>query len=211
MNRHDHTPADYSDYSLLYDKSYHLRRISVYVERIPRATRSIRRSTSIGTDQYRKMSHELRVATPKDQRLRFIGGLFYERQEHYILQNYLINELPTVNSVTGWPQTLWLTNQIRVDRDYAVFGELSFDFTPKPHRHRRLPLLPLRQLAGRLLRFGAEQPPRVAHRREGHDLPAGRHAQRGWHGLPQAWHSRRPVHRPRQLGQAATARHRSST
>jgi hypothetical protein len=28
-------------------------------------------------------------------------------------------------------QTLWLTDQIRVDRDYAIFGELSFDFTPK--------------------------------------------------------------------------------
>ena len=73
------------------------------------------------------MSHELRIATPKDARLRFVGGLFYERQEHYILQNYLIDELPTVNSVTGWPQTLWLTDQIRVDRDYAVFGDLSFD------------------------------------------------------------------------------------
>ena len=36
-----------------------------------------------------------------------------------------------LDSVTGWPQTWWLTDQVRVDRDYAVFGELSFDITPK--------------------------------------------------------------------------------
>jgi iron complex outermembrane receptor protein len=71
------------------------------------------------------------VATPKDYPLRFIGGLFYNRQEHYILQNYRIDALPLLDSVTGWPQTWWLTDQIRVDRDYAVFGELSFDFTPQ--------------------------------------------------------------------------------
>ena len=41
-----------------------------------------------------------------------------------------------VNSITGWPATLWLTDQIRVDRDYAVFGELSYDLTPEPDRAR---------------------------------------------------------------------------
>jgi hypothetical protein len=37
--------------------------------------------------------------------------------------------LPTFQSVTGWPQTFWLSQRVRVDRDYAVFGELSSDFT----------------------------------------------------------------------------------
>jgi outer membrane receptor protein involved in Fe transport len=32
-------------------------------------------------------------------------------------------------SVNGLPGTLWLTQQERVDRDYAAFGELSFDIT----------------------------------------------------------------------------------
>ena len=123
LKRDDHTPADYTDYSLLYDKN------TTYIASFMQGVgHEINPAQHIdGTDQYRKMSHELRIATPKDARLRFVGGLFYERQEHYILQNYLIDELPTVNSVTGWPQTLWLTNQIRVDRDYAVFGDLSFD------------------------------------------------------------------------------------
>ena len=30
-------------------------------------------------------------------------------------------------SVTGWPDTIWLTNQVRKDNDQAVFGEMSFD------------------------------------------------------------------------------------
>jgi hypothetical protein len=50
------------------------------------------------------------------------------------MRTYRIDELPSLDSVTGWPQTWWLTNQIRVDRDYAVFGELSFDPTPKWRR-----------------------------------------------------------------------------
>ena len=127
LHRNDHTQSDYSDYTLLYDKNTTY--VSYAESKLPRV---IDLSQYIlGTDEYRKTSHELRIATNKDARLRFIGGLFYERQEHYITQNYRINELPTANSVTGWPQTLWLTDQIRVDRDYAVFGELSFDFTPK--------------------------------------------------------------------------------
>jgi iron complex outermembrane recepter protein len=127
LNRHDHTQADYSDYSLLYDQ--HTTYTSYLIGNVGH---EINPSQHInGTDQYRKMSQELRVTTPKENHLRFVGGLFYERQEHYILQDYLIDELPTFNSVTGWPQTLWLTDQIRVDRDYAVFGELSYDITPK--------------------------------------------------------------------------------
>ena len=34
-------------------------------------------------------------------------------------------------SVNGFPGTLWLTQQERVDRDYAMFGEASYDITPK--------------------------------------------------------------------------------
>ena len=33
--------------------------------------------------------------------------------------------------MTGWEDTIWLTEQERVDRDNAVFGELSFDITEK--------------------------------------------------------------------------------
>ena len=157
LNRNDHTQSDYSDYSLLYDQ--HTTYTSYMLNNIGNVGgKPINPSQHInGTDQYRKMSHELRVATPRENRLRFVGGLFYERQEHYILQDYLIDELPATNAVTGWPTTLWLTDQIRVDRDTAVFGELTFDFTKNPGRHRGLPVLPLRQFDRRLLRL-REQP-----------------------------------------------------
>ena len=132
LKRDDHTSSDYSDYTLLYD---HNTTYMAYLEsglHLPPGSAPVNVSQYIlGTDQYRKLSQELRVATPKDKPLRFIGGLFYQRQEHYILQNYRIDALPALDSVTGWPQTWWLTDQIRVDRDYAVFGELSYDILPK--------------------------------------------------------------------------------
>ena len=131
LRRNDHTVSDYSDYVLLYDQ--HTTYISYFESNVtPVAGHPINPSQWInGRDQYRKMSHELRIATPKENPLRFIGGLFTERQEHYILQDYIIDELPVSQSVTGWPHTFWLTDQIRVDRDYAVFGDLSYDLTPK--------------------------------------------------------------------------------
>ncbi len=129
LRRNDHTVSDYSDYTLLYDRNTTY--IAYFESNVtPVAGHTINPSQWIdGRDQYRKISHELRVATPKENPLRFIGGLFYERQQHYILQDYLIDELPVFQSVTGWPHTFWLTDQIRVDRDYAVFGELTYDLT----------------------------------------------------------------------------------
>jgi len=127
LKRDDHTQSDYTDYSFLYDQQ------TTYIAYFTNdAGALIDPSQHIeGRDHYRKFSNELRIATPKDYPLRFVGGLFTERQQHYILQDYLVNQLPTDKSVTGWPQTLWLTDQIRVDRDYAVFGELSYDILPK--------------------------------------------------------------------------------
>src|SRR5262249_12675593 len=33
--------------------------------------------------------------------------------------------------VTGWPDTWWLTQQTRIDRERALFGELTYDLTEK--------------------------------------------------------------------------------
>jgi iron complex outermembrane recepter protein len=130
LKRDDSTSSDYSDYTLLYDKNTTYISFMESVLHLPPGVKSVNVSQYIlGSDQYRKLSQELRVATPKEEPVRFIGGLFYNRQQHYILQNYRIDALPTEDSVTGWPQTWWLTDQIRVDRDYAVFGELSWDIT----------------------------------------------------------------------------------
>ncbi|MGZ2411543.1 iron complex outermembrane recepter protein [Sphingomonas sp. F9_3S_D5_B_2] len=82
------------------------------------------------TNHFRKMSHELRIASPADQPFRVIAGAFYQRQTNFIHQDYKIDQLAPELSVNGFPGTLWLTQQKRADRDYAAFGEASFDVTP---------------------------------------------------------------------------------
>jgi iron complex outermembrane recepter protein len=46
-----------------------------------------------------------------------------------ILSADRIENVATSEWVTGWPYISWLTLQERVDRDYAVFGEATFDIT----------------------------------------------------------------------------------
>jgi iron complex outermembrane recepter protein len=84
-----------------------------------------------GTDHFKKMSHELRIASPADKPIRALVGAFYQKQRNHIYQNYLVDNLATDLSVRGWPETLWLTNQRRVDKDWALFGEANFDITPQ--------------------------------------------------------------------------------
>ena len=73
LNRNDHTSTDYSDYTLLYDKNttymWYLQPPNITGNKLINSSQYI-----LGTDQYRKISQELRVATPKENRLRFIGG-----------------------------------------------------------------------------------------------------------------------------------------
>ncbi|HEX4387957.1 MAG TPA: TonB-dependent receptor, partial [Steroidobacteraceae bacterium] len=61
-----------------------------------------------------------------------------QRQMHDIEQNYQVANLagpgctfaPNCSLwVTGWPDAWWLTEQQRVDRDYAAFGEATWDIT----------------------------------------------------------------------------------
>lgn len=82
-----------------------------------------------GVDRYKKDSHELRFASPAGNRWRLVAGLFFQDQYHDIQQDYRIDGIADDISVTGWPGTIWLTKQVREDRDKAVFGEFSFDFT----------------------------------------------------------------------------------
>ena len=82
-------------------------------------------------DGYKKTSHELRLASSQENRLRFVAGLFWMDQSHDIEQRYRIDNLASSLSVRGWEDTIWLTQQERKDHDEAIFGELAFDFTDK--------------------------------------------------------------------------------
>ncbi len=83
------------------------------------------------TDRYRKLSQELRVTSPADRPVRLVAGLFYQRQQHGIEQNYIIDNIADSITVPGTESNIWLTKQRRVDRDYAVFGELAWDIMPQ--------------------------------------------------------------------------------
>jgi len=85
----------------------------------------------IGEDQFTKQSHEIRLSSSQDNRVYFVAGLFYQLQKHGIEQNYKIDGLADDLTVTGWPDTIWLTQQERRDEDYAAFGEVTVNATDK--------------------------------------------------------------------------------
>lgn len=131
LTRNTHEQSDYTDYSLFYDRAYGSG--AAFLDNAGNLINPAQ--TIVGRDHYTKLSHELRVSSPKEYRFRFVGGLFLERQVHEILQDYVVDNgdqlgsvAPNDISVPGWPGTIWLTSQERVDRDKAVFGEFTFDF-----------------------------------------------------------------------------------
>jgi iron complex outermembrane receptor protein len=126
LTRNVHESSDYTDYSLFYDRAYGS---GAYFTN--NAGQLINPAQHIvGTDHYTKTSNELRLSSPKQYPFRFVGGLFLQRQVHEIIQDYVVNNgdpLADSLSIPGWPGSLWLTDQERVDRDSAVFGEFSYD------------------------------------------------------------------------------------
>jgi iron complex outermembrane recepter protein len=127
LRRKTETQSDYSDYgyfydaisgygSFWYDNAGNLVSPNQYIQ---------------GIDRYKKSFGEFRVSSPQDAAIRFVGGLFYQRQSHNIEQNYIIDNIADSITVPGTDSNIWLTKQQRTDRDYAAFGELSIDVTDK--------------------------------------------------------------------------------
>ncbi len=126
LKRQNNTESDYSDYTLAYQAYASYAQLWVGPNNSP-----IDPSQEImGKDRFQKVSQELRFATPKEYPWRAIGGLFYQRQQHQIERAYVIAGLDPAYSIRGWKDTWWLTEQMRVDRDYAAFAELSYDILP---------------------------------------------------------------------------------
>jgi iron complex outermembrane receptor protein len=128
LKREDTVHLDYSDYAYFYDVQSGYGAYFYDDDGIPLADPS---QFIHQADDYAKQSHEIRFATPVENRVRFVGGLFYQTQNHDIFQRYQIRDLADVLSVTNWSDTIWLTNQEREDEERAVFGELTVDITDK--------------------------------------------------------------------------------
>ncbi len=124
--------GDYTDYAEAYDELYaSAGGIAGYFAFQNAAGATIDpRQYTLSTPKYRKLSQEFRVASPQDERFRVVAGLFYQRQANDIDERYVVPNLAGNRSVNGLPGILWLTKQKRVDKDYAVFGEASFDILP---------------------------------------------------------------------------------
>lgn len=118
--------SDYTDYSVAYDYAYGSGAFWQNAAGQPLANPS---EEIIGNDRFDKQSHELRIASPSTDKLRFVAGIFTERQTHWIIQDYVIPGFAPSLSVPGWPNTIWLTDQNRIDRDSAVYGEVTWDVT----------------------------------------------------------------------------------
>jgi iron complex outermembrane recepter protein len=128
LKRNDITNSDYSDYSYFYDVvggsgAYWYDSSGTP---LPNPSQYIN-----GKDGYKKQSHEFRFSSPQDHPFRVVAGLFFQKQEHEIFQRYKIDGLDPAISVPLWPNTIWLTNQKRIDRDQALFAEMTYDITSK--------------------------------------------------------------------------------
>ena len=138
MDRPTYTLSDYADYADAYQVLYanyypsYGRGLAYFYIEDAAGNRDINpQQFIIGTDHFKKLSQEIRIASPQENRFRVIAGAFYERQSNLIHQDYRVDGLGPQVSVNGLPGTLWLTQQKRVDRDYALFGEAAFDIMPK--------------------------------------------------------------------------------
>ena len=122
-----HQRTDYTDYSIFYDATYGSGANWKGANGLPLPAPQ---QEIDAKDHFNKESNEIRLASPSDNRWRFIIGAFQEVQDHAIEQDYQIQGFSPALEVPGWANTIWLTKQIRTDQDEAAFGELSYDILP---------------------------------------------------------------------------------
>ena len=128
MQRRVFNIVDYADYTASYD-AYG----SGYTYWADPAGNNIADPTqyTVNRDKYTKLSHEIRLSTPQDNRLRAVVGAFMQRQSDAIDVDFAIDGLPANHQVAKHPNVLYRSDQDRIDRDKAVFTELNFDLTDK--------------------------------------------------------------------------------
>jgi outer membrane receptor protein involved in Fe transport len=144
MKRTTHSIADYSDYSEFYDRVYGSGAYWTGADGKPIMPQEF----VVSKGYFQKWSHELRLDTPQNLPVRATVGVFVQRQLHDIWQQYVMpgygftNPYGTLNSPTPNPNgfdqalsiptlanTIWLTDEQRVDRDQAAFAQATWDIT----------------------------------------------------------------------------------
>ena len=146
MKRTTHSIADYSDYSEFYDRVYG----SGAIWQDAKGNPIMPQELVVTKGYFQKWSHELRLSSPQELPIRGTVGLFIQRQLHDIWEQYVMPgygftnpygslDSPTPNpdgfsnelSVPGTANSIWLTDEQRVDRDQAAFFNGTWDITSK--------------------------------------------------------------------------------
>jgi iron complex outermembrane receptor protein len=130
FERKVHNLVDYSQYSVGYD-ALAIVNAAAYTRYIDSTGQLLDRPVQYTNnhDSYTKQSHELRFSSPANYRLRAILGAFYQRQTDEIRAEFNVPNLPVFYQVTGQKNVYYLSQMPRADRDYAVFGDFTFDAT----------------------------------------------------------------------------------
>ncbi|MFM7433028.1 MAG: TonB-dependent receptor [Gammaproteobacteria bacterium] len=136
LNRDVDASFDYSDYSYWYDNVY----TTGYFAGLFLNNAGGRPNPShsfVNNDAYTKQSHELRISSDPDRRVRGLLGFFYQKQKHDFEQPFG-NIVGLADSMllnrdepngTKYPGVVYLNSLDRVDTDQAVFGQVAFDIT----------------------------------------------------------------------------------
>ena len=144
MKRDTHSIADYSDYSEFYDRVYGSGAYWTGADGKPIMPQEL----VVTKGYFEKWSHELRIDTPQNLPVRATAGLFIQRQLHDIWEQYVMpgygftnpsgdpnsatpnpNGFNQANSIPTLANTIWLTDEQRIDRDQAAFAQATWDIT----------------------------------------------------------------------------------
>jgi iron complex outermembrane receptor protein len=136
LSREFDSAFDYSDYSYWYD----VNNTTGYFARlfVDNDGNYIDRTAGYSNDdEYFRTSHELRISTAQDKRVRGLLGFFFQKQYHDFYQEFgridgLADEM-LLNfgepDAPQYPGVVYLNSMDRTDRDQAVFGQVAFDVT----------------------------------------------------------------------------------
>jgi outer membrane receptor protein involved in Fe transport len=142
FTRHVDNEYDYTNYSIAYDYCFHF--CYTFLPEVGHSDNPNKYKLDVNPvlpgdptqyvrnlDDYTKLSHELRISTPTDYATRLIAGAFFQRQTDAIRAEFREDGISSYWYVPRNPGILYLTDQDRVDRDSAVFADLTHDFSAK--------------------------------------------------------------------------------
>ena len=143
---------DYADYSYWYDQLYldyagyagyyaDLHFSETGARPIPNqffptaGTRQMSGARFTNDDGYTKESHEIRISSDPDRRVRGLLGFFWQHQYHDFEQHWKVDGglAPMMEMNQGmdprFDDTVYLNSMYRNDKDQAIFASVSFDVT----------------------------------------------------------------------------------